>query len=61
MSYRADNQVIDKYTHTHTDRHTDVGDDNTQGQNWPRVKTRWTKFAREFVGREITALVLISG
>ena len=28
MSYRADKQVID--THTHTDRHTDRGDDNTR-------------------------------
>ena len=28
MSYRADKQVID--THTHTDRHTDMGDDNTR-------------------------------
>ena len=26
MSYRADKQVID--THTDTDRHTDMGDDN---------------------------------
>ena len=30
MSYHADNQVIDKHTHTHTGRHTDVGDDNTR-------------------------------
>ena len=28
MSYRADKQVID--THTHTDRYTDRGDDNTR-------------------------------
>ena len=28
MSYRADKQVID--THTHTDRYTDSGDDNTR-------------------------------
>ena len=28
MSYHADKQVID--THTHTDRYTDRGDDNTR-------------------------------
>ena len=28
MSYRADKQMID--THTHTDRYTDRGDDNTR-------------------------------
>ena len=28
MSYRADKQVIDTYTHT--DGHTDIGDDNTR-------------------------------
>ena len=42
MSYRADKQVID--THTHTDRYTDRGDDNTRR---PKLasgkKTLWNK------------------
>ena len=30
MIYRADKEVIDTYTHRHTDRYTDTGDDNTR-------------------------------
>ena len=47
MSYRADKQASDWYTHKqgHTDRHTDAGDENTQrpklasGKNEMNVKT----------------------
>ena len=42
MSYRADKQVID--THTHTDKYTGAGDDNTRrpklasGKKWLYIK-----------------------
>ena len=38
MSYRADKQVI--ATHTHTDRHTDVGDDDTRRPNLASCKNK---------------------
>ena len=38
MSYRADKQVID--THTHTDRYTDRGDDNTRRPKLASGKNR---------------------
>ena len=31
--------MIDTQTDRHTHTHTDAGNDNTEGQNWPRVKT----------------------
>ena len=35
MSYCTDKLMIDGQTHAHTH----AGNDNTEGQNWPRVKT----------------------
>ena len=41
MSYRADKQVIDTHTDTHTLTDTQTGAMTIpEGQNWPRVKIR---------------------
>ena len=46
MSYRADKQVID--THTHTDRYTDMGDDNTRRPKLASGKNYISKISLKF-------------
>ena len=41
MIYGADKLGVDRHTQTDTHRQTDASNDNTQGQNWPRVKMKF--------------------